>query len=194
MFSGARRNIDTDVARREPESRYRHLFEVLPTELQDAAFLDRIHAYLPGWEMPKIRPENYAAGYGFLTDYMAEIFSERGAQFPDARGRGGVPERYDRAEPGRHQEDGRWPFEASSPHRSPETLTRRKLHPWSKWLWRCARAVHCQLAKMLPADSDRSTMVIPDSSITRRELPGRGFINGPHIIASTHEHLPYAWE
>ena len=33
-------------------------------------FLDRIHAYLPGWEMPKIRPENYATGYGFLTDYM----------------------------------------------------------------------------------------------------------------------------
>ena len=56
--------------------RYRHLFEVLPPELQDPAFLDRIHAYLPGWEMPKIRPENYATGYGFLTDYMAEIFAE----------------------------------------------------------------------------------------------------------------------
>ena len=52
------------------------LFEPLPAELQDAAFLDRIHAYLPGWEMPKIRPENYATGYGFLTDYLAEIFAE----------------------------------------------------------------------------------------------------------------------
>jgi ATP-dependent Lon protease len=69
-------NIDTDLGRKQPDSKYRHLFEVLPVELQDAAFLDRIHAYLPGWEMPKIRPENYATGYGLLTDYMAEIFAE----------------------------------------------------------------------------------------------------------------------
>ena len=69
-------NIDTDLERKQADSKYRHLFEVLPVELQDAAFLDRIHAYLPGWEMPKIRPENYATGYGLLTDYMAEIFAE----------------------------------------------------------------------------------------------------------------------
>ena len=48
----------------------------MPEELQDPAFLDRIQAYLPGWEVPKIRPENYATGYGFLTDYLAEIFAE----------------------------------------------------------------------------------------------------------------------
>ncbi|HEX7376345.1 MAG TPA: BREX system Lon protease-like protein BrxL [Pirellulales bacterium] len=69
-------NIDTDLRQAAPDARYRHLFEPLPPELQDAAFLDRIHAYLPGWEMPKIRPDNYAAGYGFLTDYLAEIFAE----------------------------------------------------------------------------------------------------------------------
>jgi ATP-dependent Lon protease len=69
-------NIDTDIERREPASRYEHLFAVLPSELQDTAFLDRIHAYLPGWEMPKIRPDNYALGYGFMTDYLAEIFAE----------------------------------------------------------------------------------------------------------------------
>ena len=47
-----------------------------PPELgADSAFLDRIHAFLPGWEMPKIQPENYAEGYGFITDYMAEIFA-----------------------------------------------------------------------------------------------------------------------
>ena len=40
----------------------------------DTAFLDRIHAYLPGWEIPKIAPENYATGYGFISDYLAEIF------------------------------------------------------------------------------------------------------------------------
>jgi len=68
-------NIDTDLKRREPSPRYRYYFEILPPELQDPAFLDRIHAFLPGWEMPKVRPENYATGYGFITDYMAEIFS-----------------------------------------------------------------------------------------------------------------------
>lgn len=67
-------NIDTDLGRRSPADRYRHLFEGLPQELQDTAFLDRLHAFLPGWELPKIRPENYAQGYGFITDYLAEIF------------------------------------------------------------------------------------------------------------------------
>ena len=67
-------NIDTDLQRRRPLERYVHLFEVLPAELQDTAFLDRIHAFLPGWELPKIQPENYAQGYGFITDYLAEIF------------------------------------------------------------------------------------------------------------------------
>jgi ATP-dependent Lon protease len=69
-------NIDTDLERRAPATHYRHLLAVLPADLQDPAFLDRIHAYLPGWEVPKIRPENYATGYGFLTDYLAEIFAE----------------------------------------------------------------------------------------------------------------------
>ena len=69
-------NIDTDLRRKLPSERYEHLFAILPVELQDIAFLDRIHAYLPGWEMPKIRPENYATGYGFMTDYLAEVFSE----------------------------------------------------------------------------------------------------------------------
>jgi ATP-dependent Lon protease len=68
-------NIDTDLARKAPTDRYRHLFEILPEELKDAAFLDRLHAFLPGWELPKVRPQNYAQGYGFITDYLAEIFS-----------------------------------------------------------------------------------------------------------------------
>jgi len=68
-------NIDTDLAKKKPLERYVHLFEVLPPELQDLAFLDRIHAFLPGWEVPKVQPENYAQGYGFITDYLAEIFT-----------------------------------------------------------------------------------------------------------------------
>src|SRR3990172_1281202 len=67
-------NIDCDVVERRPSRRYMHLFEPLPEDLQDPAFLDRIHAYHPGWEIPKIEPENYAHGYGFITDYLAEIF------------------------------------------------------------------------------------------------------------------------
>jgi len=69
-------NIDTYLDRKAPSPHYRHLFEALPEELaNDTAFLDRLHAFLPGWELPKIRPENFAQGYGFITDYLAEIFT-----------------------------------------------------------------------------------------------------------------------
>jgi len=68
-------NINTDTAKRAPIDDYHHLFEPMPVELRhDTAFLDRIHAYLPGLEIPKIAPENYATGYGFISDYLAEIF------------------------------------------------------------------------------------------------------------------------
>ena len=69
-------NIDTDIERKEPANHHLHLFAVLPQELGgDDAFLDRLHGFVPGWEMPKIKPENYANGYGFVTDYLAEIFT-----------------------------------------------------------------------------------------------------------------------
>lgn len=68
-------NIETDMEKKKPSDRYSHYFEVLPEELEDLAFLDRIHAFLPGWEMPKIKPENFAIGLGFITDYLAEIFA-----------------------------------------------------------------------------------------------------------------------
>lgn len=67
-------NIETDMANGRPSLRYVHFFEPLPDELQDAAFLDRIHAYLPGWQMPKISPKAYSTGYGFVSDYLAEVF------------------------------------------------------------------------------------------------------------------------
>lgn len=69
-------NIEVVLKERRPSSKYAHLFDVLPPELQDTAFLDRLHAYLPGWEMPVINPTNYATGYGFMTDYLAEILAE----------------------------------------------------------------------------------------------------------------------
>ena len=68
-------NIEVDAENKRPSGQYEHLFAILPKELLDVAFLDRIHCFLPGWELQKIAPENYAAGYGFITDYLAEIFS-----------------------------------------------------------------------------------------------------------------------
>jgi ATP-dependent Lon protease len=65
-----------DVQGTLPHEKYYHLFEPLPDFLQVTAFLDRIHAYLPGWEIPKLRPDSYARDYGFITDYFCEIMHE----------------------------------------------------------------------------------------------------------------------
>jgi ATP-dependent Lon protease len=52
------------------------LFHPLPEELQDMAFIDRLHFYLPGWEMPKLQPEHFTSHYGFVVDYLAEALRE----------------------------------------------------------------------------------------------------------------------
>lgn len=52
------------------------LFEALPKDYYDTAFLDRIHAYLPGWEVDKLRNEMFTDGFGFVVDYLAEILRE----------------------------------------------------------------------------------------------------------------------
>jgi ATP-dependent Lon protease len=65
-----------DVQGNLPHEKYYHLFEALPDYLQVIAFLDRIHAYLPGWEIPKLTPRSYSADYGFITDYFCEILHE----------------------------------------------------------------------------------------------------------------------
>ena len=54
-----------------------HLFEPFPKEMaNDSAFFDRMHFYLPGWEIPKMRPELITDEYGFITDYLSEYFRE----------------------------------------------------------------------------------------------------------------------
>lgn len=65
-----------DVQGGMPHEKYYHLFEPLPDFLQVIAFLDRIHAYLPGWEIPKLTPNSYSKDYGFITDYFCEIMHE----------------------------------------------------------------------------------------------------------------------
>lgn len=49
------------------------LFDELPPQYHDSAFLDRLHFYIPGWEMDIIRGEMFSSGYGFVVDYLAEI-------------------------------------------------------------------------------------------------------------------------
>lgn len=63
-----------------------HLFSPFPEEMaNDSAFFDRMHYYIPGWEIPKMRPEFFTDLYGFIVDYMAEYFREmRKRSFGDA--------------------------------------------------------------------------------------------------------------
>ena len=65
-----------DVQGRMPHEKYYHLFEPLPSYLQVEAFIDRLHYYLPGWDVPKIGPESASRDYGFITDYLCEIMHE----------------------------------------------------------------------------------------------------------------------
>jgi ATP-dependent Lon protease len=54
-----------------------HLFDPFPDVMaNDSAFLDRMHAYLPGWEMPKYHADHFTNGYGFITDYFSEVMRE----------------------------------------------------------------------------------------------------------------------
>lgn len=53
-----------------------NLFEALPKEYYDTAFLDRVHTYIPGWEVQKLRNEMFTGGYGFIVDYLAEVLRE----------------------------------------------------------------------------------------------------------------------
>nr|WP_259548274.1 protease Lon-related BREX system protein BrxL [Heyndrickxia oleronia] len=63
-----------------------HLFAPFPEEMaNDSAFFDRMHYYIPGWEIPKMRPEFFTDKYGFIVDYLAEFFREmRKRSFADS--------------------------------------------------------------------------------------------------------------
>ena len=63
-----------------------NLFDPFPPEMgTDTAFLDRMHCYIPGWEIPKFRPEHFTNDYGFISDYLAEFIRElRKEQYGDA--------------------------------------------------------------------------------------------------------------
>ncbi len=62
-----------------------HLLAPFPEAMIDSAFFDRFHAYIPGWEIPKMRPEFFTNQYGFIVDYLAELLREmRKRNFSDA--------------------------------------------------------------------------------------------------------------
>ena len=64
--------------------KYSDLFDELPESYHDSAFLDRLHHYVPGWEVEIIRGEMFSTGYGFVVDYIAEILkSMRSEDFSD---------------------------------------------------------------------------------------------------------------
>ena len=67
VFNG---NINDDV---QTLLKMSHLFEPFPVEMQDTALLDRIHAYLPGWEVEKLRAELFTDHFGFAIDYFSEV-------------------------------------------------------------------------------------------------------------------------
>ncbi len=70
MFGNTQQPIDVMV-------QMGHLFAPMPDVIRDdMAFIDRLHFYLPGWEMPKMRNEHFTDGYGFVVDYMAEALRD----------------------------------------------------------------------------------------------------------------------
>jgi uncharacterized protein (TIGR02653 family) len=67
-------NFDVDV---EQQLRVGHLLSPLPKEMQDdTAFMDRIHAYFPGWDVPKLDPSFFTEHFGFVSDYLAEVWTQ----------------------------------------------------------------------------------------------------------------------
>jgi ATP-dependent Lon protease len=66
-------NFDVDVAHQQ---RIGHLFSPLPPEMRDdTAFMDRIHAYLPGWDVPKLNPTYFTHHFGLVSDFLSECWS-----------------------------------------------------------------------------------------------------------------------
>ncbi|EMY35392.1 ATP-dependent Lon protease [Arthrobacter crystallopoietes BAB-32] len=66
-------NFDVDVAHQQ---RIGHLLSPLPKEMRDdTAFMDRLHAYLPGWDVPKLDPSYFTAHFGLVSDFLSECWA-----------------------------------------------------------------------------------------------------------------------
>lgn len=71
VFNG---NIDGDIAMILKTS---NLFQPMPEQMQDMALIDRLHYYLPGWEIPKAKPGHFTDHYGFIVDYITEVWRQQ---------------------------------------------------------------------------------------------------------------------
>lgn len=79
VFNG---NLDGEVTTLVKTS---HLLQPLSDDMKDLALIDRIHCYLPGWELDKMRPEYFTGHYGFVVDYISEVWrSQRKTTYSDA--------------------------------------------------------------------------------------------------------------
>ena len=93
-------NFDVDV---EHQQRIGHLFGPLPPEMRnDTAFMDRIHAYLPGWDVPKLNPELFTDHFGLVSDFLSECWSQLRGRRRGSRGVRGPRAARRRAERPRH--------------------------------------------------------------------------------------------
>ena len=71
-------NFDVDI---EHQQRIGHLFSPLPPEMRDdTAFMDRIHCYLPGWDVPKLKPALFTEHFGLVSDFLSECFTHLRSQ------------------------------------------------------------------------------------------------------------------
>jgi ATP-dependent Lon protease len=71
-------NFDVDV---EHQQRIGHLLTPLPPEMRDdTAFMDRLHAYVPGWDVPKMQPELFTEHFGLVSDFLSECWSQLRSQ------------------------------------------------------------------------------------------------------------------
>ena len=75
MFVG---NFNVDV---EHQQRVGHLFGPLPTEMRyDTAFMDRLHAYVPGWDVPKMNTDLFTEHFALVSDFLAECWNQMRAR------------------------------------------------------------------------------------------------------------------
>jgi ATP-dependent Lon protease len=71
-------NFDVDV---EHQQRIGHLLTPLPPEMRDdTAFMDRLHAYVPGWDVPKMQPDLFTEHFGLVSDFLSECWSQLRSQ------------------------------------------------------------------------------------------------------------------
>jgi ATP-dependent Lon protease len=71
-------NFDVDVAHQQ---RVGHLLSPLPPEMRDdTAFMDRLHAYLPGWDVPKLDPSYFTSHFGLVSDFLSECWARLRSQ------------------------------------------------------------------------------------------------------------------